>query len=113
MEMPSTFSGGCLCAAIRYACSAQPIFTSGAAYLPIIIVRSESLKIIKGNPKARMGITERGNEATRIFCADSGSQLFGLNSSKPEFAGVKAGTLDHPGCDLMDLTLPKISKGTP
>jgi hypothetical protein len=139
MDPTAGFSGGCLCGAIRYSCSAQPVAmvnchcrdcqkASGGPYSPTVIVPAQSLRIASGQPKFHKVICESGNEATRAFCLECGSQLFASSSGRSEFIGIKAGTLDDPSWfkpmadvwvasaqpwDSLDPAIPKSPKGRP
>ena len=73
-------------------------------------------------------ISESGNEATRAFCLECGSQLFASSSGRRDFIGIKAGSLDDPSWfkpmsdvwvasaqpwDCLDPAIPKMPKGRP
>ena len=107
MAVPTTFSGGCLCGAVRYSCAAAPLSlvnchcrdcqrASGGAYTPTIVVPAESLQVTGGRLESYTLRADSGNEATRQFCAECGSQLFAFSSGRPERIGIKAGSLDGP-----------------
>jgi hypothetical protein len=107
MDLPSEFFGGCLCNGIRYACAAKPLMmvnchcrdcqrASGGAYSPTVVVPARSLRITQGEPKLHRVGAESGNEATRAFCGDCGSQIYAFSSGRSEFVGIKAGSLDDP-----------------
>ena len=137
VELPASFTGGCLCGAVRYRCSSQPVFmlnchcrdcqrAGGGAYSPTVIVPAESLRITNGRAESYIVGAASGNEATRNFCADCGSQLFAYSSGRHEFIGIKAGSLDDsrwfkPMADVwvssaqpwdcLDASIPKMPKG--
>jgi hypothetical protein len=139
MEPLTEFSGGCLCGAVRYSCSSQPVAmvnchcrdcqrAGGAAYSPTVVVPAQSLRITQGQPKIHRVSAESGNEASRAFCVECGSHLFAFSSGRTEFVGVKAGSLDDPSWfkpmvdawvssaqpwDCLDPAIPKMPKGRP
>src|SRR4051812_44282460 len=60
--IPSSFAGGCVCGAIRYECTAEPIMmfnchcrdcqrTTGSAFTPVVYVPAKGFKITKGSPR--------------------------------------------------------------
>jgi hypothetical protein len=107
VEIPSNFSGGCACGAVRYECSSAPVAmvnchcrdcqrASGAGYTPVVIVRPTHFLLTRGQPKYHEVIAESGSTARRAFCAVCGSPLFASSSAHPDFVGIKAGSLDNP-----------------
>lgn len=106
MQLP--FSGGCACGAIRYECSAQPLFSwnchcrdcqraSGSAYCPVMYVPRAALKITGGEAKYADLHAESGRLVRRGLCTNCGSNLFILAELVPEMQGLWAGSLDDPG----------------
>ncbi len=60
--MPTNFSGGCACGAIRYECNAESITmfnchcrdcqrASGSAFSAVVYVPAKAVKITKGSPR--------------------------------------------------------------
>jgi hypothetical protein len=103
MKLP--FTGGCLCGAIRYECSAEPMMmgnchcrhcqqSTGTAFAAAILVPRNAVNItgevtyyeIKG---------DSGNMVGRGFCPICGSRLFS-KPPNPELLGIMAGGLDDP-----------------
>ncbi len=135
--MPTSFTGGCACGAIRYECNAEPIAMfnchcrdcqrlSGGPYTAVVYMPAKAVKITKGapcyydTPSAALGHNKRG------FCPDCGSRLFGGITN--EGHGITASSLDDPGLfhpqfdiftsdaqawDHMDPKLPKFEKYRP
>src|SRR5947208_16511920 len=102
--MPTTFTGGCACGAIRYEVSADPIVmfnchcrdcqkTSGGPYTPVFYVPAKAFKITNGSPKYHGTTSEMIGHNQRCFCPDCGSRLFGGKTALGQ--GIAAGTLDH------------------
>jgi hypothetical protein len=103
--MPTTFTGGCACGAIRYECSAEPIAmfnchcrdcqsVTGSAFSPVVYLPAKAFKISKGAPRYYSTSSEMVGENTRGFCPDCGSRLFG--GVTDEGQGVLASSLDDP-----------------
>lgn len=105
MDVP--FTGGCACGAIRYECSAEPLFSgschcrdcqrsSGGACSTVVLVSAASLTLLQGSPQTYSVQVESGNTARRDFCSECGSPLFAGNSASPDFVSIKVGSLDDP-----------------
>ncbi|MFQ4144746.1 GFA family protein [Chlorogloeopsis sp. ULAP02] len=132
--MAIKFTGGCLCGAVRYECSAEPIAmgnchcrdcqrATGTAYASGLLV-PQSAVTITGEVKYYEVIGDSGNIVGRGFCPNCGSRLFS-KPPIPEFMGIMAGSLDDPSWfrptmdiytasaqpwDYMNPDLPKIAK---
>jgi hypothetical protein len=114
--VPSSFSGGCACGAVRYRCSAPPIVmlnchcrdcqrSSGGASSAVVVVPAGAFALTKGEPRFHAVRGEGGHTAHRGFCPVCGSPLLGRTSRSNEFVALKAGSLDdpswfHPVADL-------------
>jgi hypothetical protein len=107
MATPSSFAGGCACGAVRYECSDAPLSmvnchcrdcqrAGGAAYSPTVVVGRSHFRLSRGEPRYHEARAESGNTATRAFCAECGSPLFAASSARPDFIGIRAGSLDDP-----------------
>ena len=86
-------TGGCLCGAIRYEATGEPIFSthchcrdcqraSGSAYVATARLPAAGFRITKGSPKRFVGKADSGNEVTRVFCGDCGSPLYSQVSAR-------------------------------
>lgn len=103
MKLP--FTGGCMCRAIRYKCSAEPIMmvnchcrdcqqATGTAFAAAMLVLRDAVTIT-GDVKYYDVTGDSRSIVGRGFCPNCGSRLF----SKPpilEFMGIMAGSLDDP-----------------
>jgi hypothetical protein len=107
--MSTRFMGGCTCGAIRYECSAAPVFALncqcrecqqaiGTAYASILRLPATEFRVIKGEPQLGFYTVraDSGNTVSRGFCSECGSPLFSRLSAMPEIVGVRAGSLDDP-----------------
>jgi hypothetical protein len=133
--MSNLLTGGCLCGAVRYECSAEPFFSgnchcrdcqrsSGGAYVPALAVPASAVKI-SGEVKYYDSRADSGNTLSRGFCPTCGARLFGRPSAMPQFMLITAGSLDDPSLykpamdiftasaqpwDHMDPQVPKFSE---
>jgi hypothetical protein len=101
-----SMSGGCLCGAVRYEVSGEPVTMrvcwckdcqrlaagNGAAN---ILFHRDAIKVT-GTPATFSKQAESGNVIDRKFCANCGTQMFGETAARPNFVVVRAGTLDDP-----------------
>lgn len=103
MKIP--FTGGCMCGAIRYECTAEPIFmgnchcrdcqqATGTAFAAAMLVPRNAVKIT-GEAKYFDVVGNSGNMVGRGFCPNCGSRLFS-KPPIPELMGIMAGSLDDP-----------------
>jgi hypothetical protein len=103
MKLPLT--GGCMCEAIRYKCSAKPIMmgnchcrdcqqATGTAFAAAILVLRDAVTIT-GDVKYYDVMGDSGGIVGRGFCPNCGSRLFS-KPPIPEFMGIMAGSLDDP-----------------
>lgn len=128
-------SGGCLCGAIRYECTAQPVMSinchcrscqqsSGSAYAAICMLPISAVELT-GEVRYYDSLGDTGHKVSRGFCPICGSHLFGKPAVLPELIGIKAASLDDPSryqpsadmyvdsaqpWDCMDPSLPKFAK---
>lgn len=135
MAIPTKFSGGCACGAIRYECSARPAAmvnchcrdcqrAGGSASSPTVVVPSATVRL-SGEPTHYDMTAESGAIARRAFCPTCGSALYATTSARPDVMAIRAGSLDdpswfHPAADVwtasaqpwdvMDRGVPKFPK---
>ncbi len=104
--MPTNFTGGCICGAVRYECNADPMFmgnchcrdcqkASGSAYDAAIGVPAAALKVT-GMVKYHDTKAASGNTISRGFCPDCGARLFAKSTGYTDLAMFTAGSLDDP-----------------
>jgi hypothetical protein len=105
--MTALWSGGCACGAIRYECTAEPLFSlnchcrdcqreTGSAFAPILAVLKATFTLTQGSPKYFGLTSDSGQTTRRAFCAECGSRLFGLPDSRPDIVTIRVGSLDDP-----------------
>jgi hypothetical protein len=100
--------GGCLCGAVRYATSSEPVRmtychckfcqrATGSAYMVEPIFQKTSFEIIAGKGSTYSQASEgSGKRVTINFCATCGTKLFLAFERFPEIFGVYGGTFDDP-----------------
>jgi len=104
--MPTPFSGGCACGAIRYACAAEPLFAlnchcrdcqraSGSAFCPVLYVTRAALTIA-GQSRYYEVKAASGKRVRRGFCPHCGSPVFIQADLVPDLHGLWAASLDDP-----------------
>jgi hypothetical protein len=139
--MPTNFTGGCGCGAIRYECTAEPIMmfkchcrdcqqATGGAFVPGLLVPASAFRLTKGELRYHFTPSTAGGRHKRGFCTQCGSRITGGESDRPDskFVGITAGSLDDPGWfqaqmdffvsdaqpwDLMDPATPKFQHYAP
>ena len=100
----SGFKGGCLCGAITYEVSSDPINMwnchcdncrkmSGASFATNVFVKTEDLKV-RGKPSTYQQVADSGNIKTFEFCSTCGSQVLGRSKARPDLRVVRAGSID-------------------
>lgn len=105
-EINMNIQGGCLCGAVRYQCSGNPLWqfnchcrdcqkTTGSAFAPIAFFPSASVSIA-GDIRYFQSMGGSGKSIRRGFCPTCGSQLFSLPDIVPTMISIRAGTLDDP-----------------
>ena len=123
--MTVPFSGGCLCGAVRYECSSEPVNiahcfctdcqkSSGTQMSTNLLVPKASVKVTKGKPAQYTRTGDSGKNVTRFFCSGCGSTLWSEGEVVPDLRIVKAGSLDDsswvkPGISIYMDSAPKWS----
>lgn len=105
--MGAPFTGGCVCGAIRYQCTAEPIAvihchcrdcqrSSGTQMSTVLLVPTPAFGLLKGTPRSYPFTADSGNVLHRQFCGDCGAPLFTELKAMPDVWVIKAGSLDNP-----------------
>lgn len=98
-------SGHCLCGAVRFSLTTEPITAricwcrdcqhSSANGTVNILFSSDGLTV--SGPLAEYAKTvDSGNEMRRQFCPSCGTHLFAKSSARPQYTVVRAGNIDDP-----------------
>ena len=101
MDLP--LEGGCLCGAVRYRVTAEPVGSaychcrmcqrrSGAPAVATVEVPAGGLAFVQGEPVAYRS----SPTAERLFCRDCGTELYFTLLDDPPSLSLNLGTLDDP-----------------
>jgi hypothetical protein len=102
--MSKRFSGGCLCGAVRYECSAEPLAgghcqcldcrkTSGTGHSSHVVVPRAAVTVA-GEVTLYDRPADSGRMVTRAFCPRCGSPVYSLNAALPDHLFLRASSLD-------------------
>jgi hypothetical protein len=96
--------GGCMCGAVRYRTSAEPIITRlcwcrvcqhiAAGNAAVNVCFPSAGMTVVGETRDFVRIADSGNTMHRRFCPLCGTHLFSEAESRPHVIFVRAGTLD-------------------
>jgi hypothetical protein len=97
-------TGRCLCGAVSYTISGEPVRmaqchckdcqkASGSGHMSIAFFKVDDVKI--DGPMASYAVTaDSGNINTRHFCPSCGSRIASQNSARPGVIGIAVGSAD-------------------
>jgi hypothetical protein len=98
--------GGCLCRAVRYRITAEPIVTRvcwcrlcqylGAGSATVNTCFKREAVTIEGELRDCRSIADSGNIMHRRFCPECGTHLFSEAEARPHLIFIRAGSLDTP-----------------
>ncbi len=99
-------SGGCLCGAVRYRASAEPMFIgvchcrdcqkfSGTAFATVVAVPKAAVSVT-GTLKTFTKTGDSGQSVHRRFCPECGSGIIDEVALMPDAVMLNVGTLDDP-----------------
>jgi hypothetical protein len=102
----NTITGGCLCGAVRYTTTAEPLMSAvchcrdcqrftGSAFGALIAVPKEALTFT-GTMKTFISPGGSGKPVLRHFCPECGSSIAEETGSAPGAVVLNVGTLDNP-----------------
>lgn len=132
------FEGGCLCGAVRYSCTADPVMaghchcvdcrrSSGSGHSSHLMVPKAAVTLT-GEITEYAAPADSGNMVTRAFCPRCGAPVYSTNSASPQVMFLRASSLDDPevfrpqvvvyasrapSWDVMDDALPSFAKMPP
>ncbi len=100
----TSFTGGCLCGAVRYECNAEPVMSahcycedcrrsSGTSHCSHVVVPKAALSV-SGDYATYDRPADSGNIVTRAFCGTCGAAVFSTNSGIAEMIFPRASSLD-------------------
>jgi hypothetical protein len=104
--MTEAFSGGCLCGALRYTVTAEPLYAgycccgdcrkaSGSGFIPFIGVARGDVTF-SGRRLTYRSKARRGGDAVRNSCPVCGGLVFGGEAGISDSFTIYAGSLDEP-----------------
>jgi hypothetical protein len=139
MKLPIT--GGCVCGAVRYELSAEPMLMlkchcrdcqhiTGSGFAPAFLVPAEAFRLTRGQLRYYSTSSIRRGKHKRGFCSECGSRITGgeFEPGESPFVGVLASSLDDPSLfqpqmdifvsevqpwDQMDPAIPKFEQYPP
>jgi hypothetical protein len=102
----TTYTGGCLCGAIRYEAAGEPRFSghcycadcrkaSGSGFVPFMGFAGTAVRF-SGKTRIFVSTAANGGDAVRNFCPDCGGLVFGGEVGTHEWHTIYAGSLDDP-----------------
>jgi len=104
MSLP--IKGGCLCGAVTYSITAEPVITRicwcrtcqffAAGNGAVNVCFPSNAVSISGELRDYPSIADSGNVMHRRFCPACGTHLFSEAKIRPHLIFVRAGTLDDP-----------------
>ena len=101
----SIFTGSCLCGSVNYKSNSDPLIiqnchcdqcrkATGSVYLTNLFIKEENFEIT-GKVNNYTHLSDAGNNMTKYFCPNCGSQVFGKNSGRPGIITIRAGTVNE------------------
>lgn len=104
-DMPA-ITGGCICKAVRYTVSAQPVMTRqcwcrdcqywGAGSSTVNVIFPTDAVSFTGEMRRFTSLADSGNILHRQFCPTCGTPTTSASEARPHFLILRAGTLDDP-----------------
>jgi hypothetical protein len=99
-----SITGGCLCGAVRFRATAEPLITRvcwcrvcqyiGASNATVNVCFRTDAFTIEGEPGDYQSVADSGSRMHRRFCPACGVHLFSEAESRPHLIFVRAGALD-------------------
>ena len=103
--MPPPYSGGCLCGAIRYRLTDEPLTLyachctdcqreSGSSFGLTMVMSRTALDLLQGNPQRFAVTLADGRQKNGAFCGACATRVWGEPVQFPQVVNVEPGTLD-------------------
>jgi hypothetical protein len=105
-DTPSHLTGRCLCGGVTYSVSAEPFVQAVCHCTDCQRQTGTAFSVVVGVPLAALTVhgdtlssfktmgEDHGTPTERRFCSACGSPIVSVAEAAPEFAFIKAGTLD-------------------
>ena len=101
----SKFSGSCLCGAVQYKSTSDPLViqnchcdqcrkATGSVFLTNVFIKEENFNL-SGETNNFIHLSDAGSEMTKFFCPKCGSQIYGKNSARPGMITIRAGSVNE------------------
>jgi hypothetical protein len=101
------FKGRCLCGAVAYESSAEPVafmlchcrdcqYISGGEPAAVVVIPKPAFRLTKGTVKSFRVTGDSGAGVVRQFCQACGTPMFSELEGNPQLWAVKAGTMENP-----------------
>ena len=105
--MTAPHTGGCACGAVRYECSADPMFnwichcrecqrSTGGGGAVNAVFHISTVRFVRGEPKFHGSTGTTGHKTYRGFCAECGSPIAAKAALFPQIHGISIASLDNP-----------------
>ncbi|MFT4099508.1 MAG: GFA family protein [Burkholderiaceae bacterium] len=105
--MTAIHEGQCLCGAIRYRISDEPLTVyachctdcqrrTGSALALSMLVKRTALQVLRGEPVRYFAALDGGRTKAGRMCGACGTRLWGEPAKSPSIIVVQPGTLDQP-----------------
>jgi len=110
-----TITGGCLCGAVRFEASAEPLAVRtcwcrvcqylGAGSATVNVCFASDAVKMTGELADHQSVADSGNIMHRGFCARCGTPVTSTAEARPHLIFIRAGTLDDPGIAAPQATI--------
>jgi hypothetical protein len=111
----TAIDGGCLCGAVRYHITAEPITTRvcwcrlcqylGAGSATVNVTFAAQAVAVTGEMHDFESTADSGSHMHRRFCPKCGTHLFSEAEARPHLTVLRAGTLDDPSIARPEITI--------
>ena len=111
----TSIEGGCLCGAVRYHATAEPITTRicwcrlcqymATGNASVNVSFPAEAVVITGETADYASTADSGNRMHRRFCPKCGTHLFSQAEARPHLITIRAGTLDNPEIARPEITI--------